>query len=294
MKKYQKNCKKNTMNYSNSEKQLNNYHPFLINNMKDVICRIVKAVNSREKIVVFGYYDVDGITSVSSLLLVLKYLNADVEYFIPTELHRVRNLTEEDIKQHIEFLGTKLIISIGGQLNSEKEVTLCKNLNIDMITLCDEKEQSNSYGYIINPMHDECKYPFKNLSCSGVTYKVIQALSIYYKTTIFNKFIDLVCLGTLSSGKKLEDENLYIIEKGIRQIKNTNNYGIKALMKMYHIEELNKDILLSLGSIIRPKINPIGNMDDAKIIVELFTTRNMCKAEQIAKYIYREEKFREQ
>lgn len=274
-------------NLSNSEKIMNSYHPFHIKTMEEVICRIIKAINNREKIVVFGYYDVDRITSISILLLVLRYLNADVEFFIPNEIRNVKNLTNRDIKEHIEFLGTKLIISVGGYLNTEDEIDLCRKLNIDMITLCNEKDKINPYGYSINPSYKDSTYGFKGLSYTGVTFKLIQALGIYYRTSIFNKFIDLACIGTISSGKVIEGENLYILRKGLERINNTHNYGLKALKEMCNLKEIHEEDIRDIVRFLKPRINPMGNMDDAKIIVDLFTTRDIYKAKQIVKYIQR-------
>lgn len=274
-------------NLSNSEKIINSYHPFHIRTMEEVICRIVKAINNREKIVVFGYYDVDRITSISILLLVLRYLNADVEFFIPSEIRNVKNLTNRDIKEHIEFLGTKLVISVGGYLNTEDEIELCKRLKIDMITLCNDKEKINPYGYNINPSYKESVHAFNDFSYAGVTFKLVQALGIYYRTSIFNKFIDLACIGTISSKKPIKGENLYIVRKGLERINNTHNYGLKALKEMYNLKEINEEHIKKVIKHLNPRINPMGNMDDAKIIVDLFTTRDIYKAKQIVKYIQR-------
>lgn len=270
-----------------SQIKFNNYYPFLLNNMQSILQRVVTAINNREKIVIFGYYDVESITSVSTLFLALKYLKADVEYFIPSEIDRAKMLMERDIKEHIEFLGTKLVISLGCFINSEIEKNLCKALGIDVITLSSDICCKDN-KYILSPKDKDSQYPFKDFSCSGVTYKLIQSLSCYYKTNKFNKYIDLISLGTLANGEKITGENKYIINEGIQQIKKSNNYGIRALIKIHKINNINVKSVQKLVSTIIPKINPIGNMDNAKIIVELFTTEDRYKADQIAKYLYKE------
>ena len=86
----------------------NMYDPFLLKGMEAALYRIVKAINMREKIVIYGFYDVDSITAISLLMLVLKFLNADVEYFIPSKPTESRNLNEKDIINHIKYLGQLL------------------------------------------------------------------------------------------------------------------------------------------------------------------------------------------
>ncbi|CAM2782293.1 DHH family phosphoesterase [Hathewaya histolytica] len=290
MLKYKIRSQNNKLRECNSRKKFNNYYPFLLKNMQSILQRVVRAVNNREKIVIFGYYDVDSITSVSALLLALRYLKADVEYFIPVELDRGKMLTEKDIKEYIEFLGTNLVISLGCFLNSDSDKKLCDSLGIDVITLSSDECNNNQNKYILTPKGVNSPYPFKELSCSGVTFKLIQALSNYYKTSKFNKYIDLISLGTVASGKDITEENNYIVSEGINQIKLSNNYGIRALMQIQNITDINEESLQKLVSTIIPKVNAIGNMENAKIIVELFTTLDKDKAEQIAKYLYKNHK----
>ncbi len=108
-------------------------NPFLLNGMDRALKRIVKAVNYREKIVLYGYYDFDGIAAISLLLIVLKFLNADVEYFIPDCLDKEHNINSTYIENHIKFLGADLIITVGCGINSSSEVELCKKLGMDII-----------------------------------------------------------------------------------------------------------------------------------------------------------------
>jgi len=107
--------------------------PFLLGNMKIALNRIVKAINEREKIVIYGYHDFDSVCAISLLMLVLRYVNSDVEYYIPSVYRNDRNLNKEDIENNLLCLGANLIITVGCGVKSKAEIQLCKENNIDII-----------------------------------------------------------------------------------------------------------------------------------------------------------------
>ena len=282
---YLKNMQKNNNDFID----YNMYNPFLLKGMEDALYRIVKAINEREKIVLYGFYDVDGITAISLLMLVLKFLNADVEYFIPGEPSESRDLNEKDITSHIKYLGPGLIITLGCGINSFSEIELCKYMGIDVIiTDFHEPTKHAPDTIVVNPKQKGCKYPFKELSTSGITFKLAQAISSYYKMKSVNKYMDLVMLGTISSKMNIYSENKIIVEEGIKQLSCTNNYGICALLKTHGIVIINKDTVSKLALTVMPTINPVGRMDNAKIVVELFITSDSYRALQISKYLDKE------
>lgn len=271
-------------------------NPFLLRGMNRALDRIVKAVNCREKIVIYGYYDFDGIAAISLLLLVLKFLNADVEYFIPDYLDKDRNINSYYIKNHINFLGAGLIITVGCGINSVEQVELCNKLDIDTIITDYHKCDSVLPNCIVvNPNQIGCSYPFKYLSASGVAHKLVEAMSLYYKMKCVNKFMDLVMLGTISNHNTIKEENLYILKQGLEALANTNNYGLKALLKANNINKDNIDVydLKALTHSISKVTLPINKIDNARIVVELFTTTNEDRANQIAKYLKNEIYFNE-
>jgi single-stranded-DNA-specific exonuclease RecJ len=280
---YVKNIQKNNFT------DYNMYNPFLLKGMEAALYRIVKAINEREKIVIYGYYDVDSITAISVLMLVLKFVNADVEYFIPSEQTESRDLNAKDITSHIKCLGPGLIITLGCGMNSFNEIELCKHMGIDVIVTDFHKPVKQlPDAIVVNPKQKGCKYPFKGLSTSGVAFKLAQAISSYYKMKSVNKYMDLVMLGTIFSKTKLDSENKIIVQEGIKQLNCTNNYGICALKKTHNINVINKETVLKLALKIMPTINPVGRMDNAKIVVELFITNDSSRALQISKYLDKE------
>ncbi|WP_246577839.1 DHH family phosphoesterase [Clostridium psychrophilum] len=282
-----KNMQKNNKKFIDN----NMYNPFLLKGMEAALYRIVKSINEREKIVLYGFYDVDGITAISLLMLVLKFLNADVEYFIPSKISESRDLVEKDITDHIKYFGPGLIITLGCGINSYNEVELCKHIGIDVIIT--DYHQPIKYvpsTIVVNPKQKGCKYPFEGLCTSGITFKLAQAISSYYKMESINKYMDLVMIGTIYSKTKLESENEIIADVGIKQLKCTNNYGICALIKTHNIKIIDEDTVLKLALKVMPTINPVGRMDNAKIVVELFITSDKNRALQISKYLDKESK----
>ena len=265
------------------------YNPYLMKNMSESVERLSKAINNREKIVIYGYYDVDGITAVSLLLLLLKYLNADVEYFIPENIMDERELSYEAIKNHIKFLGADLIITVGCGINSYSAIEHCKELGIDVI-VTDHRECQGIIPdtYVLNPKQGNCGYPFKELSGAGIAYKLAMAISMEYKAKCAYKYLDLCMLGTISSDTPIINENKTIVERGIQHLCNTKNHGIKALIKENNVYDINEAAAYKLAFTVIPRINAIGRMDDARIAVELFTTEDQDRASQIAKYLIKE------
>ncbi|GAA0730994.1 DHH family phosphoesterase [Clostridium malenominatum] len=266
------------------------YNPFLLKNMKEALIRIVKAVNEREKIVLYGCCDLDGISGVSLLFLVLKYLNADVEYFI-SDGDGNFDIKTDIIKNHVKFLGANLMITVGCGVNSFEQVELCKQLGIDVIItdaqVCRGKVPNT---IVINPSQEGCVYPFKNLSNAGVTYKLVQAISSYYQMKSISKYLDLVMIGTMSNKATYDGENKIMIDEGIYHMNYTNNYGLKALMKVNKIKHIDIENIFKIIDNVAPSWNNSRVLDNARITVELLTTSNSDRAEQIAKYLKNEVK----
>lgn len=267
------------------------HNPFLLKGMHDALNRIVKAINNREKIVLYGYYDVDSIMGISIIMLVLKYLNADVEYFIPDEYCQSSEIDTSHVDNNIKYFGADLLITIGCGTNSRDGINLCKKLGIDVVVI-DYHEQYKKLPdlLLVNPNQQECRYPFKELTGSGVTFKLCEAISAYYEIKCINKYMDLAAIGIVSKLNKISGENKVILHHGLNKMKTTNNHGINSLMKLKDIKGINVETALHIASSVKPTINAVGRMDNAKIAVELFTTKDSYRALQIGKYLYNEVK----
>ena len=153
------------------------YNPFLLRHMNKAIEKLSYAINNRKKIVVYGCSSVDGICSIASLILILRYLNADVEYLIH-DGNESKNISCNNIKNDIDFLGADLLITLGIDLKSSEEVKLCKELDIDLIVLQNKTTNKEREYVYINPRQKGCQYRYKNLSLSVLTFKLMQAVAI--------------------------------------------------------------------------------------------------------------------
>ncbi|MBQ6820366.1 MAG: phosphoesterase [Clostridium sp.] len=267
-----------------SPNYITGYNPFILKNMNKAIEHMVDAVNNRKKIVIYGVPNVDGLCAISSLNLVLRYLNADIEYVICDENTNSR-ITSEEIINNVSFLGGQLLITLGLDLNSDIEEKLCEDLGIDLIVL-ENKDVSNEKKYIyINPNQNGCSYRYKNLSISGLTFKLMQAIAIYYNIKSINKYLDLILIGEQWAEVPLKGENGVILKEGKKFLNNTNNYGLRAIMNYHDMSQMNNDCILKIINLITPTINAVTMMDNARIIIELLTTNKKDRAEQITKYL---------
>lgn len=268
-----------------SPNYITGYNPFILKGMNKAIERMVKAINNREKIVIYGVPDVEGICAISSLILVLRYLNADIEYIIHDNSQKDSGITSKDIVNNVNFLGGQLLITLGIGLSSTDEELLCTELGIELMVL-DNRDIKENHNYIyINPNQKGCQYRYKNLSVSGLTFKLMQAIAIYYNIKSINKYLDLILIGAQWAEVPLKGENGVILKEGRKFLINTNNYGLRAIMEYYSIIEMDNECILKIIEVITPTINAVRMMDNARIIIELLTTDKKERSEQITKYL---------
>lgn len=268
-----------------SPNYITGYNPFLLKNMNKAIELMVEAINNRKKIVIYGVPNVDVICAISSLTLVLRYLNADIEYVIHDSEEEDSKITCNDILNKVNFLGGQVLITLGIDVESEVEENLCESLGIDLIVLEKNNKVHNSNYLYINPNQKGCQYRYKNLSISGLTFKLMQAIAIYYNIKSINKFLDLILIGEQWAEVPLKGENGVILKEGKKFLVNTNNYGLRAIMNYYNIIEMDEMCILKIIEVITPTISAVRMMDNARIIIELLTTNQKDRAEQITKYL---------
>ncbi len=270
------------------------YSPFLLRDMEKAAARIYEEIRNNGKILIYGDYDVDGITSTSILYDYLKNTGAQVEYYIPYRLEEGYGL---NINALTNLCANKpsLIITVDNGIAAIEEVRYINNLGIDVI-ITDHHECQDELPpafAIINPKRSGCEYPFKFLAGVGVVFKLVQALS----TVIDNnpdaafKYLDLVCIGTIADIVPLEDENRILVKYGLEAAANTRNPGINALCKAAGVEEINT---WAIGYALSPRINAAGRLGEAARAVELFTTQDSARANEIAAELNQENKNRQE
>ena len=254
--------------------KFNNLHdPFLMKDMKFATDRIKEAINNKEKILIYGDYDVDGVASTALLTNFLRQKTNNIFPYIPDRETEGYGVSFNGIKKAIKKQ-VSLIISIDCGIKALKEVEYAKKNNIDFI-ICDhhlpESEIPNAIA-VLDPKRVDCKYPFKELCGCGIGFKLIQALSLEWdmNTRQLINYLDLVSLATVADQVPLYDENRIITYLGLEQINKKPRPGIKALLSDFKGDEISTSTLVFKLS---PKVNAAGRMKHANLALELL----MCE-----------------
>ncbi len=257
------------------------HNPYLLTDMDKAVAVIKKNIIENKKICVYGDYDVDGITSVSSLYLYIKKFTDNVIYFIPDRFSQGYGVNKGAIDR-IKQKDCSLIVTVDTGISAVEEIEYAKQLGIDVV-VTDHHECQDALppaDAVVNPKRADDFYPFPYLAGVGVVYKLISAIDIEMGTEYSDEFIDLVAIGTIADIMPLLDENRYIVKLGMEKILSTPNKGLKCLIDMCATNQPLSSS--SVGFMIAPRINAAGRMDDAEKAVELFTTNDFEKAGHIA------------
>ncbi len=271
------------------------YDPFLLKDMDRVVNRVKEAIKNEEKICIYGDYDVDGVASISIMLKYFDSINYSVSFYIPDRAEEGYGLNKEAIEE-IANNGTELIITVDCGISSIDEVSFANDLGIDVIITDHHECQEilpDAYA-IINPMQEDCTYPFDKLCGCGLALKLIQALTSgeIFKKSIYN-YLDITAIATVADVVPLIDENRIIVKNGLDYMPKSENLGIQALLDVSRL--LNKK--LNTGHIafgIAPRINAAGRISVAQTGVELLTTADANKAVELAQLLDAENKQRQQ
>ncbi|MFC1509148.1 single-stranded-DNA-specific exonuclease RecJ [Candidatus Omnitrophota bacterium] len=262
------------------------YDPFLMEGMRESVERLKKAIEKKEKILIHGDYDVDGITAISVLVFTLRDFGIDPVYYIPDRITEGYGLSEAGVKEAIKN-GVSLVVTVDCGISSFEEVKALNEHGIDVI-ITDHHEPPKvlppAYS-IINPHKESCAYPDKNLSGVSVAFKLCEALCSGSDNKNIWKHLDLVSLGTISDVAPLTGENRILVKEGLKLLGNgTSNKGLKALVKE---SGLKKKVFGSfdIGFILGPRINAAGRIGRAQKAVELLLTADSKKAHSLAKLL---------
>ena len=271
------------------------HDPFMMKNMDIAVDRISKNIQNQKPILIFGDYDVDGTTGASLLYLGLKDLNAIVEYYIPHREKEGYGLSSGGI-DYAQSVGADLLITCDCGINAFQPVDYANEHGVDIIITdhhIPDKKLPNAYA-VLNPKQKGCEYPFKGLCGCGVAFKLISALS--EKSGIGQNvglnYLDLVALATSADMVPILDKNRVLVHGGLDQLEESKSPGIHQLLVQTGLvgESLNVGKLV-FG--LAPKINAAGRMGDANRTVELLTTSDKTRAEELASILVRENKRRQ-
>ena len=258
------------------------YDPFLMPDMEKAVNRILEAKENKEKVLIFGDYDVDGITSTAVLKQYLKQIEIEADYYIPNRLLEGYGLNNKAIEK-IAQKDIQLLITVDCGITSIEETEFAKSKGIDVI-ITDHHEPGEELPRaiaVVDAKRKNNKYPFNQLAGVGVVFKLIQALSL--KLNIeekeYLKYLDLVCLGTISDIVPLVDENRVIAKLGLKLVNVTKNIGLKELLVSSGYK-LADSTTISFG--IAPRINACGRMGHANQALELLLSNNKVEVVYLA------------
>lgn len=286
-------CSKKEIN-SFFKPSLDNLHnPFLLDGMKDAVERILLAVKNNERVLIYGDYDADGVSATSILLRFFKYLNVEVDFYIPDRVDEGYGISD----QAIDYISSELFnlvvtvdcgISGRPQIEAITKKTLQNNKKVDFIITdhhqCNEDLIPDVIA-VINPHLPNSKYPFKNLCGAGVALKLIQALCIRLdKPRKYEEYLDIVAIATIADIVELQDENRIITKLGMAKILENPCPGIKALLDLSLKDKKQMDSY-RLSFLLAPRINAAGRMGDAGAAVKLFITDDPEQANELAKLL---------
>jgi len=272
------------------------HDPFLLKDMNLAVERIIQALRERERILIYGDYDVDGITSVSLLYLFLRDLGGEVSFYIPNRASEGYGISVAGIEE-ASRRGCGLIVSVDCGITSVDEVIAARERGIDVI-VSDHHEPGESLPTahaVVNPKRSDCPYPFKELAGVGVAYKLCQGVvsRLDLDPEYVEKYIDLVAIGSAADIVPLVDENRIFVKVGLDKLNKDGLEGLVTLVETAGFQAGQVDV----GQIVyglAPRINAVGRLGHALPAVELLVTRNHFQAMKIAGILEEENRRRKE
>lgn len=281
------------------------HDPFLLPDMDRAVNRVLKAIRSGERVMIYGDYDVDGVTSVATLFLYLRSKGASVDYYIPERTSEGYGVNENAIRR-IAAGGSKLIITVDTGVTAVREVALAAALGVDVV-VTDHHEchgELPDAAAVVNPHRPDSEYPFTELAGVGVAFKLVCAVeqtlspqSDRYLHRLCDDYADLVTVGTVADVMPLIDENRLIVSIGLGLLDKGSRVGFDALIRASALDgrgadgkrsgaaAADKPRKMTAGSIgfgIAPRMNAAGRIRSASIAEELLLTEDRDVADEIA------------
>lgn len=265
------------------------HNPFLMSGMNEAVSRIIKAIEAKEKITIYGDYDVDGVTSCALLYLALSRLGASVQYYIPDRQNEGYGLNIAALEQLCNN-GVQLIITVDCGISAWQEVAAVAE-QVDII-ITDHHQPPTilpDVHAILDPHQIDCQYPDKQLAGVGVAFKLCQALcdTLAVNWSPIQEYLDIVAIGTIADLVPLKGENRILVKLGLEQIRATQRIGIKALVGESGLD-LEKIDCGKVGFQIAPRLNAAGRLGCAATGVQLLISDDFASAESLAKQLENE------
>ncbi len=269
------------------------HDPFLMRGMSEAVDRLFRGLQSQESIVIYGDYDVDGITATAVLSWFFRDIGVAVPYYLPHRMREGYGLNAEAIRK-LADQRTRVLITVDCGITGYEEVQLARRLGIDVI-VTDHHQVPPTLPdavAVLNPHQPECEYPAKELSGVGVAFKLIMALRGRLrqesrwagKLPNLRRHLDLVALGTIADVAPLLGENRILVRHGLQELTHSQKLGVQTLKHVTRIAE--QDIgPRQVGFMLAPRLNAAGRLAAAKAGVELLLSDDAVRAEKLARYL---------
>lgn len=265
------------------------HDPSLMLGMTEAVSRLLRAINTGEKILVYGDYDVDGTTGTVVLRRALKLLGAQTGFHVPhrfTEGYGIQQAALEKARAD----GYTVVVSVDCGIRAHEPLYWARDHGLDVIVtdhhLPDEDEGSPPAYAVLNPNQHGCQYPDKNLAGVGVAFKLAHAL--FRERGMESKvsgFLKMVAIGTVADVAQLTGENRAIVALGLKDLPRATNPGLRALMEVAGCGDGQSMTAYDLGFRLGPRINAAGRMDAARAVVELFEAEGREEAQRLALHL---------
>lgn len=265
-------------------------NPFLLKGMEQAVQRVARAILNREPIMIYGDYDVDGLSATALLKSFLTKIGVEAAHYIPKRLEEGYGLHAEAVKA-IASSGVKLLLTVDCGISNREEIALAKRLGIDVVVI-DHHEPPCELpdAVIIDPLQRGCPFPFKGLTAVGLSFMFLLALRRYLRERGFftdrrepnlKKFLDLVALGTIADVAPLMGENRILVKFGLKELENTERPGIKALKELAGIKEgpLTYELVAFR---LAPRLNAGGRMQKEEIPLKVLLSEDESEAFELA------------
>ena len=268
------------------------HDPFLMKDMDRAVREVLTSIDRGEKIRIHGDYDVDGVSSVALLYQFLSALGARVDYHVPLRDQDGYGLHVDNVRQAADD-GVGLIITTDCGISNVEEVALAKELGLRVVivdhhTIPDELPDADA---ILNPLQQDCQFPFEQLAAVGVSFHLLVALRKtlrdhgvfeHIPQPDLREYLDLVALGTVADVVPLVDVNRTFVRHGLEALASRRRAGVSALMERAHVGD-KKITPQTISFRLAPRLNAAGRMGDATICVELLTTDSYARAIKLAR-----------
>jgi single-stranded-DNA-specific exonuclease len=267
--------------------------PSLLTGMPQAVERLRAAIASREKILIYGDYDVDGTVSVVILKKAIELAGGEASFHVPHRLKEGYGM-RADVIERAAAMGVRLIVSVDTGIRATEVVEGARELGIDVIVTdhhLPEAELPPALA-VLNPNRRDCDYPDKNLCGAGVAFKLVQALLATLSwpeeklARMLKSFLKLVAVATVADVVPLLGENRIIVKYGLQGLQRVHNPGLRALLEVSGMLDGQAPNARQVAFQIAPRINAAGRMDDARNVIRMFLTEDLEQARFLAKQLH--------